>query len=1066
MLHTMLLKTLTLIATIWLTGLLLGLSVWSFAQVPPVRFERLSVKDGLPSNNVRAIIQNRQGYLWIGTYAGISRFDGYSFKTYSFNPQDTTTIGGNHVIGLWEDPTGFIWAAISGGGLTRLDPRTDKARRFMADPHRPHWLRTNAVTAIRGDHRGNLWVGTTEGLFHFDPKTERFTAYSLNPEGKPGIGQMITAIHEDCTGTVWIGAMNGGISRVNVKQSGMDGSPRFTFTHFRHNPADPGSLDGNQVMALAEDHSGALWVGTYAGLDRFDTQTGRCTAHFAHKPADSTSISSNRINRFSIAEDKQGNLWVGTMNGLNRLNPERSRFTRFPYNPRNPNSPAAHAIHSIYTDRTGIVWVGTNDAGLCRFDPNRRAIPFFSQQPGSPVTLNGNNIRSICGDTLGYLWIGTEGGGLFRYQRKSGQLTNYRATSGRETTAKGQSGSDGLTWPRLTTNFIGGLLNDSEGQIWIGPGSDWTSSAGDFGRLNPATGRIRPVNLFQTGELLAFVMAMLQDRQGNLWIGTGFAGLICYDYRRNRITRYRYDKNNPTQLSDAWARVLAEDRQGNIWIGTGYGLNRLNPKTGRFDHFFNDPKNPTSLAHNEIHSLCVTRSGQLWVGTDGGGLCLFHPANRQFTTFTDQDGLPDNAVQNILEDDDGNLWLNTNRGLCRFVPQTRQFTNFNLDNQAENVLISGNVSTGACYKADDGTLFFGGKNGFLYFHPRDLRFNPIKPPVVLTRVSLFDKPLPGSYDGQTLTLNHDQNSLTLEFSALNYTSAEKNQYAWQLDPFEPGRVFGGTRRSVTYTNLYPGTYTFRVKGSNNDGLWNETGTRMTLIIRPAWWQTVWFRVLVGLIVAGLAYAFYRYRLAQLRRDQTLRDQIARDLHDDVGGVLSGISFYSEAASAMHRQGRFDDSYVLLQKIADNARTTIDRMSDVVWSMRSDTGNAGRLSERLASFGRELLGGRNIRLLVETEPGLERLALPPDVLRNLYLIGKEALHNAAKHSDATEVQLRIGQTGGKINLTVQDNGRGFGIDAPESDDGNGLANMRKRAEAIGIGYSLTSSRGNGTVVAVG
>ena len=1032
--------------------LVTGVSI-ALAQPSPVRFRRLTTGDGLAANSVRAIMQDRQGFLWFSNYGGISRFDGYSFKNYRHDARDTTTLGGNHVIDLWEAPNGFIWAAISNGGLARLDPRTDRVRRYMADRHRPGGLHTNDVTAVQGDRAGNIWVGTVEGLARFDTRTETFTRYRHDPRDSTTLSttSMVSGFLESRDGTIWIATVDRGFNRIQVVASGRGTAPSYQFVRYEHNPANPASLSNNQVMDLFEDHAGVLWVGTFDGLNRFDPKTGRCTAVYRHDPRQTTSISSNRINRRSIAEDRQGNLWVGTQVGLNRLNRNRTEFSRFYYDFTDPGTVGDNVITSVCVDRTGILWVGTNDAGISIFDPNRRTLPFVGTAGIRPTPFAAFNIRGMAQDRAGWFWIGTEGGGLIGYDPHTKQFRTIRKREKRT---------------GLPTDFIGPMLTDRTGAIWMGMGSDWQSGThGQITRFLPQTGQFTTFLPFPTPHSYAFVLSITEDERGVLWFGTGNMGLIAYDPTTNRWRQYKHTPGDSASLRGKWMRAVVSDRRGHIWVGTDAGLDRLDYRTGQITHFVNNPRDPSSLSSDYILSLCLDRTGTLWVGTDGG-LCRYNSQGQTFRLYTEKDGLPDNTIANLINDNNGNLWLNTGKGLCRFSPQSETFTAFDADNSANNNFLSGNIQVGTVFKAADGTLHVGGKGRIVSSHPRDLRFNPIKPPVVLTRVSLFDKPLPGSYDGQTLTLNHDQNSLTLEFSALNYTSAEKNQYAWQLDPFEPGRVFGGTRRSVTYTNLNPGTYTFRVKGSNNDGLWNETGTRMTLIIRPAWWQTVWFRVLVGLIVAGLAYAFYRYRLAQLRRDQTLRDQIARDLHDDVGGVLSGISFYSEAASAMHRQGRFDDSYVLLQKIADNARTTIDRMSDVVWSMRSDTGNAGRLSERLASFGRELLGGRNIRLLVETEPGLERLALPPDVLRNLYLIGKEALHNAAKHSDATEVQLRIGQTGGKINLIVQDNGRGFGIDAPESDDGNGLANMRKRAEAIGIGYSLTSSRGNGTVVAVG
>ncbi|MGM9509094.1 two-component regulator propeller domain-containing protein [Larkinella sp. GY13] len=1034
--------------TVWLISLLFSLPDLAFAQQTPVLFEQLTAKDGLLGNNVRSIIQDRRGFLWFATYGGINRFDGYAFKGYQYDARDTTTLGGNHVIDLWEDPNGFIWAAISNGGLARLDPKTDRVKRFMANRNRARSLHTNDVTAVRGDRYGNIWVGTIEGLCRFDPKTETFTRYRCDPADptSPSTNTMISDLHESNDGTIWVATIDHGVNRISYKPGSGGKSPVITFIRFEHNPTDPASISSNQVMDVFEDHTGTLWIGTLNGLNRFDQHTGRRTALYLHDADNPASLSSSWISQRAIAEDQHGNLWIGTNNGLNRLNPDRTHFDRFYHDPGNLNSLNDNIIRTICIDRTGIVWLGTNDAGISKFDPNRRTLVFTGYHSNQSNPMSGYNIRSICQDNTGKFWIGTEGGGIFRYDPSTRQYRNFRQTSRPN---------------GLPTNFIGPMLKDRDGFIWVGMGSDWNSGTrGQIGRLDPKTGQVKIFLPFQVPHSYAFILNIFEDERGFMWFGTGNLGVISYDRKRNHWKQYNHDPGNPATLRGKWARAVVSDRRGHVWVGTDAGLDRLDYETGQITHFVNNPKEPNSLISNYILSLCVDRIGRLWVGTDGG-LCRFDPVHQQFILYTEKNGLIDNSITNLVEDNDGNLWLNTAKGICRFSPKTGIFTAFDANNADNNYFISGNINIGATLKDADGNLYFGGKTSITQFHPHHLRFNPTKPPVVLTALRLFDKPLPGTFDRQTLTLDHDQNSLTLEFAALNYTSAAKNQYAYQLKNFNHDWVYAGTRRTVTYTNLDPGTYTFRVKGSNNDGLWNHAGTFLTIVIEPAWWQTVWFKILMLITIVGLAYAFYHYRLAQLRHIQTLRDQIARDLHDDVGGVLSSISFYSEAASAMHREGRFQDSYHLLQKIADNARTTIERMSDVVWSMRSDTNNALRLAERLESFGHELLAQRGIRLVIEAEPVLERFPLSPDVLRNLYLIGKEALHNAAKHSEATEVRLQIRQTGGKVNLEVQDNGSGF----IGPGNGNGLDSMKKRADAIGARFTLTSQNIGGTIVSI-
>ncbi|GAA4449822.1 hypothetical protein GCM10023189_09530 [Nibrella saemangeumensis] len=491
------------------------------------------------------------------------------------------------------------------------------------------------------------------------------------------------------------------------------------------------------------------------------------------------------------------------------------------------------------------------------------------------------------------------------------------------------------------------------------------------------------------------------------------------------------------------------------------GLSRLDPKTGKAVTYKAKRNDPRSLSSNRIWTIHVDRQDRVWIGTRDG-LNLFDRRTNTFTQFHQKDGLPHEEVLKILEDRHGNLWLSTPMHISKFDPVKRRFYTFDASDGTGTIPF---FDRSGCV-APNGQMYFGKFSGFTTFHPDSIRTNTFVPPVVLTafrkgeKVTYFEKPLS---ELNEIVLPHEQNNISFEYAALNYSQPHKNQYAYQLVNFENDWVHAGTRRTVSYTNLDPGEYVFRVKGSNNDGVWNEQGTSIRVVILPPWWHTWWFRLLASIALVGLLYSVYRYRINQIRREQQLRDQISRDLHDDVGGILSGISFYSEAARQMHQQGRYSDSYALLLKIADNARTTIERMSDVVWSMRSDTDNAFKLAQRLESFGRELLSPLGIELVCQTDPNLASLKLAPDAVRNLYLVGKEALHNAAKYAQATEVHLNVCQQGGKVLIFVKDNGQGF--DPATAVLGNGIESMRKRAEAIGARYQMHTRPGEGTVVSV-
>ena len=1007
-------------------------------------FERLTTEQNSNNQFVITLIQDRKGYLWFGTGTGLNKYDGYRITNYRFDPRDTASLAKNQVISLYEDREGLIWVSTS-EVICRFDPNTEKFTRFEQNPTNPYAFQY--AQSFQEDSAGNLWVGGSfKGeLRLIDRKTGRFSAtnYANLLGDLKHSSERLHLLYKDKSGIMWVGSPTG-LHRMHHSIQGDDKSTQIRFQHYRHNPADPFSLSQNHVIGLFEDHRGVLWVITADGvLHAMDRQSGRFTRY----PLDPTyQLSLYRLLGTPIVEDREGNLWIGTTSdGLFKFNKDRNVLTRFSYNPNDPGGIRGSGVYGLLVDRSGILWAGSAE-GAIKLDPNRKPFGLYRHNPLDPHSLSQNNIGAICEDRFGIVWIGTLSGGLNALNKSTGQFTHYQPDSSNVNS--------------LRSNSIGAILEDRNGVLWVSNGE--TLSRYDRKRNAfihyPLDHPFKSTEVDGTG-----IFMMLEDQQGIFWMGTD-NGVLNFDPKTGKTVSYPYDPNHPERISDWWALFIFEDRKGNLWIGPGsQALTRFDRKTGSFKQYRYDSNNTGSISSGTIPCIYEDSNGKLWFGTGDGGLCSFDYATDTFTSLTEQQGLAGSAVFSILEDDAGNLWLGTDKGLSKFSLATQNFTNYSADEGLQGSMFTTLYTEGAACKGKDGTLYFGGTNGFNAFDPTKIQPNKQVPPVVITQFRLFDKILPGKQEASEIVLDHDQNFFSFEFAALNYTNSQKNQYAYQLVGLEEDWVYSGSRRYASYTNLAPGTYNFRVKGSNNDGVWNEKGTSITVIIQPAWWQTIWFKLIMSLAFAGLLYAAYRYRINQLRREQAIRDQISRDLHDDVGGVLSGISFYSEAAQNLHQQERYADSYQLLLKIADNARQTISQMSDVVWSMRSDTNNARQLAERLESVGRELLTVRGIQLRVETDVELERLTLRPDVVRNLYLIGKEALHNAAKYSAATEVVLRVKRAGSRVQVSVMDNGQGF--DQQTAGGGNGLNNMGRRATAIGADYRLTTQPGQGTVVCV-
>ncbi|MCP4146183.1 MAG: histidine kinase, partial [bacterium] len=524
---------------------------------------------------------------------------------------------------------------------------------------------------------------------------------------------------------------------------------------------------------------------------------------------DPDSLSENHV--YSFCKDHNGNLWIGTrIGGVNLFSNTANQFRIYRKPRYDKNSLSNISVNCIYESRPGVLWIGTLK-GLNRFDELNHRFTQYSHQPGNPNSLSHNEVRSIVEDQSGNFWVGTRGGGVNRFLEEEGKFISYRHN------------------PAVPDS----LSHDSVNQVYV-------------------------------------------DSSQRLWIGT-MGGLNLYDRDNQRFIHYKNEEGNPSSLSDSMVRAIYEDAGGWLWIGTrNGGLNRFDPGTGTFVRYRNIPGDPTSLSHNFIMVIHPGKRGILWIGTSGGGLNRFDKANKRFTSFTEKDGLPDDSIYAIQKDDDGNLWLSTNKGLSRFNSRARVFTNYdNRDGLAGN-----EFNYNSSFKRKSGLLYFGGINGLSYFQPASIRKNRYKPPVVLTGFQVFNKPVPiGEQTGgrvilkksisyaEALTLSYKDSVFSFQFTALNYVVPEKNQYSFIMQGFEEEWNNVGTRRFATYTNLPAGEYTFRVKGSNNDGIWNNIGSSLKITIEPPFWKRWWFLMGLILLTVSVAFLFYRHRIAGIERNK-------------------------------------------------------------------------------------------------------------------------------------------------------------------------------------------------------
>jgi ligand-binding sensor domain-containing protein/signal transduction histidine kinase len=848
-----------------------------------IKFERVSLEQGLSDSTVFCMLQDSQGFMWFGTHDGLNKYDGYDFEVYRHDPEALHSLSNSDVRCLHEDQSGTLWIGTNGGGLNRLDRQNERFIHYQSDPDNPHSLSNDVVKVIYEDRFGVLWIGTEDGLNRFDRKTAWFIRYRNVPNDLDSLSHnSVTSIYEDQSGVLWVGTFGGGLNAFDRDsgqfvryQTGLPDPSSLSGSY--GSSSDPNSLSSNFVTSIYEDRVGRLWIGTWGGLSNLDreaapgTGAGRFT-HYQTNPNTPTSLGHNYV--LSIHEDQSGVLWIGTGGGgLDRFDPGSGRFIHYKADPDDPHSLSNDRVWSTYQDQSGVLWVGTGGGGLNKFYRETQEFVHYRTDPNDPHSLSHNNVLAIyeqavdvthlSEDQSGVLWIGTGGGGLNKFDRETGQFTHY------------QNDPDD---PRsLSHNTVASIYKDRSGVLWVGT----------FGGLNRFEQRGERFILYQNDPDDPYslggnsVRAILEDQSGVLWIGTG-SGLDRFDRKMGRFTHYRADPNDPHSLSHNNVLAIYEDRSGVLWIGTfGGGLNRFDRDSEEFTHYQTDPNDRNSLSDNNVASIHEDRSGVLWIGTFNGGLNRFDRDTETFTRFRcrEEGGLPSDAVYGILEDEQGRLWLSTSKGLSKFDPRTETFRNYDVRNGLQGNEFNG----GAYHRSSSGEMFFGGTNGFNAFYPRRIRDNPYVPPIVITSLTPGGGPADagGAVENVSqLTLSWPNNFFEFEFAALSYVQPEKNQYAYILEGFEEDWNTIGTRRFGRYTNIPGGTYTLRIRGSNNDGIWNVEGTSVDVTVVPPFWETWWFMGIAALLLVGGAIGGYRLRVKRIEtRSRELERQVAQRTYE-------------------------------------------------------------------------------------------------------------------------------------------------------------------------------------------
>ena len=996
-----------------------------------LQFKRLLTEQGISIGSVEVVFQDSHGYMWFGGDAdnGLVQYDGYNFTIHRHDPNDPRSISSSIVWDMYEDRHGELWIATD-IGLNRFDRDTGQFTRFLPNSHDP--AAEVFTRAIVEDIHGQMWVASFGGLLRFDREQGTFHAYFNDPADDQSVSaNQIRTLLPDRNGGLWVGTDREGLNFFDTHSGKFR---RYPFGSESSGSESSGSTSGDgthgaSIRSLLQTADGTLWVGTENGLSVMDSPaTAGQFRHFLHDKNNPNSLSQNIVD--ALAEDYRGNLWIGTEGGLNYLNRETGQFTVYRHNPNRSRSLANNVVRSLHLDASNNLWIGNFPAGVNFLASTNIAFSTFRHDPDNSNSLNQSSVLSLHEDAAGNLWLGTDGGGLNYFDRAAGRFTHYPPRPG-------ESGS-------LSAGAILSIEKAHDHRLWAGT---WGGGANLF---DPHTGQAIQYSQ-REGSPSEHVWALTMDSQGDLWAGSIGGGAQRYEQEQNRFIWFVPDEHDPNSLQSYVVWSIFEDHTGRVWLGTGEGLAYYRPETNDFATYAHDSSDSGSISSDVVTHIAEDNQHRLWVATRGGGLNLFDRASETFSHIDEEDGLASNVVVSVVPDDYGNIWLGTTSGLSRYTPETGRIVNYS----EENGLQGNQFNIGAALKLSTGELAFGGIYGFTLFDPQDLQPSEHVPPVDIVAFEIFNKPVPVATEGSPLTkaitqtssitLNYKQSVFSLSYVALSYSSPEKNKYAYMLEGFEDQWNYVGDRRTATYTNLDPGSYVFRVKAANSQGIWNEEGSAVSLHILPPPWRTWWAYSIYILLIAGIIIAFVRAqqkkvevereinrRLQQLDK---LKDEFLANTSHELRTPLNGIIGIAESLTDGVGGEQSEISHKNLAMIISSGRRLERLVNDILdfsqlkehsLILRQKPLDMRALVQVVLALSEPLVDGKKIALVNAVDPDVPQVYADEDRVQQILhnLVG-----NAIKftHEGTVSVSARL-LDDKRLEICVRDSGIGMSAEA--------------------------------------
>jgi len=826
-----------------------------------------------------------------------------------------------------------------------------------------------------------------------DLKTERVEVLNANLSE---INRLeVLAICEDKNGDIWVGT-NKGLNKLNLETDQV--------VNYKFQPNNPDVLQNDYIRALFKDSSGDLWVGSYGGgLSKYDYENDTFIQYQLSKKVADFQLDLEFIT--SITEDDKGNLWFGTWgNGIKKLHKKTKEFTRYINNLDDPKSLSYNTVWSVYIDKSNLLWVGTFGAGLNKLVLEESKFNLYKRQVNNPNSISSNSVRGIYEDEKGILWVGGYSG-LNKIDRENNSIKRYYGDD--------EIGSVYSICPDEHDSDI----------LWIG------SEGSGLYKFNKKTKVFK--SMLSEGLKVTHVFSIQDDKDGYLWLGaqSGF-------YSFNKVTEEYFQilRNYSAKviLANRYSVCVFIDSKGAIWVGTnGKGLIKYNKDKNSFKEYEHKTDNPNSISNNSIKSIFEDDNGVLWIGTNGGGLNKFIEKEEKFIHYTEKNGLSNNVVYGILEDEEQHLWLSTNKGVSKFDKKNISFKNFT----ADDGLQSNEFNTGSYFKSISGELFFGGVKGLNTFFPDRIKDNQFIPPIVITSFKKFDKEI--NYrnilsEKNIINLTHKDNYISFEFAALDYYAPEHNKYAYKLEGLDTDWIYSKTRRFANYTNLDGGDYVFKVKGANNDGLWNETGISIPIYIKPPFRKTIGFIILSGLSLMLIVYGVFKIRLNQVRlktKNKYLKKQneekiaLLKEVHHRMKNNLQMVN------SLLKFQSREieDKKIINMFKDAQNRVLSMSLLHEKMYNSK-DLQHVN-IEEHLTLLITDLVKSYALEKKINLNIQIENVDLEIQTLVPLGLIINEMITNSLKYAfkgrDKGTITVQLKQLDAKLQeLIIGDDGEGY------------------------------------------